>query len=345
MMLGPAASRTTTILAPAAAICTATMTVRQLRSLAPAAPALAESELAALVNHFRGASRVTCITGAGISTHSGIPDYRSPRGSYSRGHKPMQHADFVKSAANRQRYWARSFVGWQYFSRARPNPAHQGLAALEAAGWLSGGLITQNVDGLHAAAGSRQCLHLHGRIDTVECQQCSALSPRAELQSRLAEANGAWARERSREHEAASTPTELRADGDIELSDAAVSGLVVPSCKRCGDGMLKPYVTFFGGSVPQQSVQAAADAVAAADALLVVGSSLQVFSAFRLARAAAQAGTPIAIINVGATRADELSALRVGCDAVEVLPRLVEALGQREVPPLRPPSEGVVGFS
>ena len=150
-MLGPAAIRTATMLAPAAAICTATMTVRQLRSLAPAAPALAESELAALVDHFRGASRVACITGAGISTHSGIPDYRSPRGSYSRGHKPMQHQEFVKSAANRQRYWARSFVGWQYFSRARPNPAHQGLAALEAAGWLSGGLITQNVDGLHVA--------------------------------------------------------------------------------------------------------------------------------------------------------------------------------------------------
>ena len=205
-MLGPAAIRTATMVAPlsAAAICKATMAVRQLRSLAPAAPALAESELAALVAHVRGASRLACITGAGISTHSGIPDYRSPRGSYSRGHKPMTHQEFVKSAANRQRYWARSFVGWQYFSRARPNPAHDALAALEAAGWLRGGLITQNVDGLHMQAGSRQCLHLHGRIDTVECQQCGALSPRAELQGRLAEANGAWAAARSLEHEARS---------------------------------------------------------------------------------------------------------------------------------------------
>eukprot|EP00908_Phaeocystis_cordata_P006955 Transcript_17599.p1 GENE.Transcript_17599~~Transcript_17599.p1 ORF type:complete len:419 (-),score=22.93 Transcript_17599:395-1540(-) len=205
-------------------------------------------------------------------------------------HKPMQHMEFIKSAANRQRYWARSFVGWQYFSRARPNPAHEALASLEAAGWLRGGLITQNVDGLHVAAGSHSCLHLHGRIDTVECQMCGDLSPRAELQDRLAEANAAWARARSLDDPAASTPTELRADGDLELTDADVNGFAVPSCVRCGDGMLKPHVTFFGGSVPRESVEGAAVAVARADALLVVGSSLQTFSAFRLARAAAQEG-------------------------------------------------------
>jgi NAD-dependent deacetylase sirtuin 4 len=263
----------------------------------------------------------------------------------------MQHMEFIKSAANRQRYWARSFVGWQYFSRARPNPAHEALASLEAAGWLRGGLITQNVDGLHVAAGSHSCLHLHGRIDTVECQMCGDLSPRAELQDRLAEANAAWARARSLDDPAASTPTELRADGDLELTDADVNGFAVPSCVRCGDGMLKPHVTFFGGSVPRESVEGAAVAVARADALLVVGSSLQTFSAFRLARAAAQEGKPIALLNVGPTRADELvpERLRVPCDAVEVLPRLAEMLGSRPHAPipeeLHAPSNGIVGFA
>jgi len=144
--------------------------------------------------------------------------------------------EFIKSSANRQRYWARSFVGWQYFSRARPNAAHEALAALEAGGWLRGGLITQNVDGLHMQAGSQRCLHLHGRIDTVECQSCGALSPRAELQGRLAEANVAWAKARSLDDPIASTPTELRADGDLELTDADVAGFAVPSCVRCDDG-------------------------------------------------------------------------------------------------------------
>ena len=317
--------------------------MRHLRSLAPLAPRAADSELQALADHVRSASRLLCITGAGISTHSGIPDYRSPSGSYSRGHKPMQHLEFMKSSNNRQRYWARSFLGWQFFSRAQPNAAHSALASLEAQGWRRGGLSTQNVDGLHLAAGSRRCLHLHGRIDTVECQACGALSPRAELQLALKEANRAWAEERSLDRPKASTPVELRADGDLELRDSDVLDFVVPSCTRCGDGILKPHVTFFGGSVPKESVEEAAAAVADADALLVVGSSLQVFSAFRLARAAAQASLPIAILNFGPTRADELATLKIDCDAAEVLPIIATRLGTRADERIAP-SSGVRGF-
>tara|TARA_B110001452_G_scaffold179841_1_gene150972 strand:+ start:952 stop:1971 length:1020 start_codon:yes stop_codon:yes gene_type:complete len=318
-----------------------TMRAQVLRSLAPVCPTLADSQFQALISHCRTASRLLCISGAGISTHSGIPDYRSPSGSYSRGHKPMQHMEFIKSAKNRQRYWARSFVGWQYFSRAQPNAAHKALVELEAAGWLQGGIVTQNVDGLHSAAGSQRCIDLHGRIDAVHCQSCGHLSPRAELQARLEEANHVWAHDRSLANPKASTPTELRADGDLELSDADVQDFEVPSCLRCGDGVLKPHVTFFGGSVPAESVEAAADAVADADAVLVVGSSLQVFSAFRLVRAASQASLPIAILNVGPTRADDLSTLRIAADAADVLPRLARTLGARYG---EAPSSGLRGF-
>ena len=297
----------------------AIMATQRLVSLAPHLQRATSRELGALADHITSAKRLLVITGAGVSTGSGIPDYRSPNGSYSRGHKPMQHAEFVRSEKNRQRYWTRSFVGWRYFSRAEPNAAHIALAELEAHGFVQGGLITQNVDGLHSEAGMRNVLDLHGRIGLVECTSCGDITPRARLQERLRAANEEWA--------AAIEPLlpgELRADGDSEIDEA--DDFVVPSCERCHDGVLKPNVTFFGGSVPAATVQAAADAVERADALLVLGSSMQVFSAFRLARQAAKQGKPIAILNNGPTRADELAGLRVAANVCSELPEVLASL-------------------
>ena len=297
----------------------ARMATHRLVSLAPRLQRATSSELSSLVDHIARAKRLLVITGAGVSTGSGIPDYRSANGSYSRGHKPMQHAEFVRSEKNRRRYWTRSFVGWRYFSRAEPNAAHVALAELESYGFVQGGLITQNVDGLHAEAGMRNVLDLHGRIGLVECLSCGDITPRARLQERLRAANEAWAASI-----APLLPGELRADGDSEIEEA--DDFVVPSCERCHEGVLKPNVTFFGGSVPVATVQAAADAVAHADALLVLGSSMQVFSAFRLARQAAREGKPIAILNNGPTRADELACLHVAADVCAELPDVVAAL-------------------
>lgn len=287
-----------------------------LPSLAPAAPTVKSDELHALTRHIADANNLLVVTGAGISTASGIPDYRSPHGSYSRGHKPIQHMEFVSKPAARQRYWARSFVGWRYFSRARPNVAHAALAALEERGLVGGGLITQNVDGLHTQAGHVDVLDLHGRIDSVECLSCGHASPRATWQAHLKAHNPLWAAAMEADEP---LPGEMRADGDSEVSD--VESFVVPSCPACGEGVVKPSVVFFGGSVPPSSVHAAAAAVEAADALLVVGSSLQVFSAFRIARAASQRGLPICLLNNGPTRADELDGVwKVVGDACEALP-------------------------
>ena len=292
-----------------------------LASLAPPAEALTPTQLMALVDHVSSSRRLLALTGAGISTASGIPDYRSPQGSYSRGHKPIQNMEFLKSESKRRRYWARSFMGWQYFSRARPNAAHIALAELEACGQLGGGVVTQNVDGLHSEAGQRTVIDLHGRIDEVHCRGCGERTQRRALQDRLSSANSAWAEWMASRRK---SPFELRADGDLELDDDECAAFAVPACDACG-GVLMPGVTFFGGSVPLEKVEAANDALADCDALLVIGSSLQVFSAFRLARGAAERGLPIVILNNGPTRADELvpPELRIACDACEVLPELL----------------------
>eukprot|EP00929_Paragymnodinium_shiwhaense_P116135 TRINITY_DN85419_c0_g1_i1.p2 TRINITY_DN85419_c0_g1~~TRINITY_DN85419_c0_g1_i1.p2 ORF type:complete len:308 (-),score=63.92 TRINITY_DN85419_c0_g1_i1:339-1262(-) len=294
-----------------------------LPSLAPAGVPVAAEDLAALVQHVKTARRLLCITGAGLSTHSGLPDYRSPRGSYSRGHVPIKHAEFVREANKRRRYWARSFVGWEFFSRAVPNPAHEALASLEAHGYLKGGCITQNVDDLHRAAGQRDLVHLHGRIDQVECLQCGASSPRAALQERLKEANTEWLEERGL---ADGLPADMRADGDVGLDDGLDVGFAYPSCDKCGDGMLKPAVVFFGGAVPPEVSDRAASMASDADACLIVGSSVQTYSAFRLVRAVAEAGRPVVILNIGPTRADDLSTLRIESDAADVLPAVVGAV-------------------
>ena len=248
--------------------------------------------------------RLFVLTGAGCSVNSGIPDYRDADGAWKRA-PPVTFQAFMAQEATRQRYWARSLIGWRRIGDARPNDAHRALARLEAIG-KSEILLTQNVDRLHQAAGSEAVIDLHGRVDRVRCMGCECVSPRAELQEELERRNPAWLA-----HEAVVAP-----DGDADLDDVDFSDFAVPACAHCG-GVLKPDVVFFGENVPRQRVEAAMRHLEDADGVLVVGSSLMVYSGFRFVEAAARAGLPIAAINLGRTRADHLLALKAEqpCDA------------------------------
>ena len=242
--------------------------------------------------------RLFVLTGAGVSTNSGIPDYRDADGNWKRA-QPVTYQAFMGKELTRQRYWARSLVGWRRFGAARPNDAHRALARLEAME-RSEMLLTQNVDRLHQSAGSTQVIDLHGRLDLVRCMGCEARLPRAELQEILARLNPAWV-----DLEAMDAP-----DGDADLESLDFAGFGVPACAKCG-GVLKPDVVFFGENVPKDIVEKAARHVEQADAMLVVGSSLMVYSGFRFVQMAARAGKPVAAINMGRTRADDLLAVKV----------------------------------
>ncbi len=259
--------------------------------------------------------------GAGMSTDSGIPDYRGPGSRYAggpRGAGPpgvMTYQEFVATPAAQQRYWARSHLGWGRMKHAEPNAGHHALAALDPEL-----LITQNVDGLHEAAGSRRMIALHGRISEVVCLDCRAVTPRSVLHARLDAANPGFTE--------AHLDAESRPDGDVDLDETA--GFVVPACESCG-GVLKPDVVFFGENVPAARVErcyAAVDALAETDgALLVVGSSLTVMSGFRFVRRAAKADIPVVIVNRGVTRGDDLATCTVDVGCSEFLGALVGARG------------------
>jgi len=250
------------------------------------------------------------LTGAGLSTDSGIPDYRGP-GSPAR--MPMTYQEFASGPAARQRYWARSHLGWGRMRRADPNSGHHALAEIDPEL-----LITQNVDGLHERAGTPRLVALHGRIADVVCLGCRATSARAALQERLAALNPGFAERYA--------DVAVRPDGDVDLDET--DGFVVPDCTECG-GVLKPDVVFFGENVPAPRVErcyAAVDALTdAGGALLVAGSSLTVMSGFRFVRRAAKAGTPVVIVNRGATRGDELATCRVDAGCSDFLGELAEA--------------------
>jgi NAD-dependent SIR2 family protein deacetylase len=258
--------------------------------------------------------RLFVLTGAGCSTDSGIPDYRDVNGDWKRP-APVNYRAFMDEAATRRRYWARSLIGWRTMGRAQPGAAHHALAQLEEAGHIEL-LLTQNVDGLHDAAGSRRSIDLHGRIDTVRCMACEARTPRAELQAELLRRNPDWGA-----LDAHATP-----DGDADLQGMDFSGFDVPSCPHCGVGLLKPDVVFFGESVPRERVAAAQAGLAAADAVLVAGSSLMVYSGYRFVQAAVAAGKPVAAVNLGRTRADDLLTLKVERPVGETLLGLVRLL-------------------
>ncbi|MBB3140538.1 NAD-dependent protein deacetylase [Halomonas organivorans] len=271
------------------------------------------SDIEALVDFVARTPRLAVLTGAGVSTASGIPDYRDDSGDWKRS-PPMQHRVFMGSHAARQRYWARALIGFRALQEARPNAAHRALARLEAAGRVAG-IITQNVDGLHRRAGSRRVIELHGRADLVRCMGCGATRMRYDLHAELASRNPQWLDSGAR----------AGPDGDADL-EADFAGFRVPDCTRCGDGIWKPDVVFFGDSVPRVRVDEAFALVAEADGLLVVGSSLMVYSGFRFAREAARVGKPLACLNLGRTRADDLFTLKVAAGAEAGLTALVEAL-------------------
>ena len=264
------------------------------------------AQLAEFLNRHR---RVLVLTGAGISTASGIPGYRDEEG-VRRGRAPIQGPEFRRSDAVRRRYWARSMVGWPVLAGAQPNPGHHAVAQLERAGHLHM-TITQNVDGLHQRAGSERLIELHGNIHLVRCLECRSIYQRAAIQQRLAQDNPAML----------ATSAQPLPDGDAQVEPEALEDFTVPVCGQCG-GMLQPDVVFFGDNVPPERTSAALNAMEEADALLVVGSSLVVFSGYRFCRLAAQAGKPIAAINAGKTRADDLISLKVAAPAQAILPRL-----------------------
>ena len=242
--------------------------------------------------------RLFVLTGAGCSTRSGIPDYRDADGAWKRA-QPVTSQAFMGQESVRRRYWARSLVGWRSFRAAKPNDAHRALARLEAMGKIEI-LLTQNVDRLHQAAGSARVIDLHGRLDRVRCMACEARTPRGVFQEELERLNPGWL-----DFEATDAP-----DGDADLERADFSAFAIPSCARCG-GVMKPDVVFFGENVPRDRVEEARAHVEQADAMLIVGSSLMVYSGFRFVEAAAQLGKPVAAVNLGRTRADGLLTLKV----------------------------------
>ena len=274
-------------------------------------PGAATEPLAAFVADH---PRLFVLTGAGVSTGSGIPDYRDGDGAWKRS-PPVQYRDFVADPEVRRRYWARSLLGWPAFARARPNGSHAALARLERAGRIDR-LVTQNVDGLHQRAGSRRIIDLHGRLDSLVCLDCDRVGARHAFQDELAARNPGFV-----ELTATRAP-----DGDADLDGVDFAAFHVPGCPACG-GLLKPDVVFFGEGVPRRRVDAALAALDTADAVLVVGSSLMVFSGFRFARAAAERGLPVAALNQGRTRADDLLTLKVDAECGSALTAVVQRLG------------------
>jgi NAD-dependent SIR2 family protein deacetylase len=251
------------------------------------------------------------LSGAGLSTESGIPDYRGPTGLARRA-TPMTYQTFTGQVAARRRYWARSYLGWRHIAHATPNSGHFAVAEFSRRGLLAG-IITQNVDGLHQAAGAHDVIELHGGLDRVICLACRQLTDRGELDARLRAANPDFR----------ATTDQLKPDGDAELSDAELVGFVPVGCANCGSDLLKPDVVFFGESVPRDRVETCFGLVADASTLLVLGSSLTVMSGLRFVRRAAAIGTPVIIVNQGATRGDPLAARKVEAPLGVVLSDLV----------------------
>ena len=274
---------------------------------------MSSSIIEELQQFIRQHPRLLVITGAGISTDSGIPDYRNEKGAWKL-QQPMTYAEFCGSRYARQRYWARSALGWPRFHRAQPNDAHHALAELESLGFVET-LITQNVDRLHHQAGHSNVIALHGLLHEVICLDCGAIIPRQQMQQTLMKANPSL------------TDLSVRhgPDGDARLEHFDFASMMIPQCAECG-GVLKPNVVFFGENVPRDRVERGLQSLQRAHALLVVGSSLQVFSGFRFVRSAVEQGKPVVSINLGQTRADRMLRLQVRQACGPILKGLVRAL-------------------
>ncbi|MGB7449219.1 MAG: Sir2 family NAD-dependent protein deacetylase [Ornithinimicrobium sp.] len=259
------------------------------------------------------AGDVAVLTGAGMSTPSGIPDYRGPDGQ--RRVQPMQYGEFLADASGRRRYWARAYAGWQRFSGAGPNVAHRAVTRWQQAGVLSG-IITQNVDGLHQAAGALDVIELHGNLARVVCLDCAQTYPRTEVHRWLALANPSFA--------VSDGGSVVRPDGDVLLSDDQVQSFALVRCPQCGSDRLKPDVVFFGGTVERPLVDSSFDLVERSRSVLVLGSSLQVMSGYRFVRRAAARGTPVAVVTRGSTRGARETTVHVDALLEDVLPRLAD---------------------
>jgi NAD-dependent SIR2 family protein deacetylase len=260
---------------------------------------------------------VVVLSGAGLSTESGIPDYRGPTGLARRA-TPMTYQTFIGSASARRRYWARSHVGWPAIAAAAPNHGHHAVAELGRRGLLAG-IITQNVDGLHQAAGASGLIELHGSLHRVLCLSCGQRTSRAELDRQLSSANPGW-------REAAGSGAPVNPDGDAVLGEERTESFRVPACRACR-GVLKPDVVFFGENVPKPRAQACYTLVEQASALLVLGSSLTVMSGFRYVRHAARMGIPVAIVNQGPTRGDAYASATLDAPLGPALTALVDRVG------------------
>jgi len=260
------------------------------------------------------AGDVVVLTGAGMSTDSGIPDYRGPTAA-GRRHSPMTYGEFTSDLEARRRYWARSHIGWRSIARARPNAAHVAVAALEGGGWLRG-TITQNVDGLHQRAGSQNVVELHGSLATVVCLACGARCSRRQMTHRLRAANPGFDVRLA----------QIAPDGDAELAQEVVERYAVVSCHRCAGGVLKPDVVFFGEQVPPGRVARCYDMLDAARGLLILGSSLTVMSGYRFVIHARRRGIAVGIVNRGPSRGDRDASAKLDAGLADVLPAVVELL-------------------
>ncbi len=293
------------------------------------APAAAGSTREPAQEHARlvdlvGRGDVVVLSGAGLSTDSGIPDYRGPDGT--RRVTPMQYAEFTGSSAARQRYWARSFIGWQRFSRAAPNSGHRSVARLQQLGLLAG-IVTQNVDRLHQGAGARDVIELHGNLDDVVCLTCDDRSTRRDLHERMDVGNPGFAdRVRALAQDGSRVSSQIRPDGDIVLDEQVVATFRMPHCLVCAADTLKPDVVFFGESVPKPKVEQSFALVERAATLLVLGSSLAVMSGYRFVRRAARDGIPVAIVTASPSRGDGEASVRLHTPLGETLSDLVDRL-------------------
>ncbi len=267
--------------------------------------------------------RLFVLTGAGCSTDSGIPDYRDAEGNWKRSTRPVTLQAFLADAATRRRYWARSFIGWRHFGAARPNDAHRALARLQQEGHVER-LVTQNVDRLHQAAGSAAVIDLHGRLDQVRCMGCARRSAREDLQRELLRCNPHWAALEADRAPDGDADVRAAQATEAQVTEATDGGTFeVPGCSHCG-GVLKPDVVLFGESVPPARVESALQDLQRADGMLIVGSSLTLYSGYRFAQRAAQLGKPIAAVNLGRTRADALLSLKLSQRCAAALAFLLE---------------------
>ncbi|CAN6711761.1 unnamed protein product [Malus baccata var. baccata] len=287
-----------------------------------------------LYQFFDQSTKLMVLTGAGISTECGIPDYRSPNGAYSSGFKPITHQEFLRSNRTRRRYWARSYAGWRRFTAAEPGSAHISLASLEKAGRINF-MITQNVDRLHHRAGSNP-VELHGTVYSVICIDCGFSFPRNLFQDQVKALNPKWAEaieslDYGNPGSEKSFGMKQRPDGDIEIDEKFwEEEFHIPTCPKC-NGVLKPDVIIFGDNVPKDRAEKTIQAAKECDAFLVLGSSLMTMSAYRLVRAAREAGAATAIVNVGVTRADDIVPLKINARLGEILPRVLD-MGSLGVP-------------